>query len=190
MIDGARAAAVLFVLLLAPALARADELAAADLEAIDRVLSSPTPAVCSDAREHLRLLREAYGRQSSPVVQSAIAARVPMALDMLRFCIETSPGAPDPIEPARRMLAAAREHPGCELSIGSMEELIAAWESESSEVVRSALRARLESISQTVRFCVETTAAPTTSTPPAPATTSSAPRRPGRALGSPRPAPR
>ena len=142
-----------------PTRARADDLSGADLASIDRALAAAGPGVCAEPSDQLRSLRDAYARQQSPVVRSAIAARVPMVLDTLRFCIETSgptPPAVDAIAPARQALAAARTRAECSVPAAGIEQLVAAWEGESSAVVRGALEARLESLGQTVRFCLET----------------------------------
>jgi hypothetical protein len=184
--------------------ARADDLSSADLEAIDRTLAAASASACAEPRDHLRALREAYARQEAPVVRSAIASRVPMVLDTLRFCIETAGAAattPDVIEPARRALAAARTREECSVPAAGIEQLITAWEGEGSPVVRSAIESRLETLAQTVGFCLETlgpaptqTAAPsdalvepTVETAIEPAVIAPLPPRPtgGRALGSP-----
>jgi hypothetical protein len=144
--------------LLVPLDARADDLSAADLEAIDQAITASSAPQCAEPRDHLRSLRDAYHRQEAPVVRGAIAARVPMVLDTLRFCIETTGATPsaDTIEPARQALASARTRAECSVPAAGIEQLIAAWEAESSPVVRGAIESRLETLSQTVRFCLET----------------------------------
>lgn len=137
---------------------RADDLSAADLEAIDRALAASSSAACAEPRDHLRSLRDAYARQEAPIVRSAIAARVPTLLETLRFCIETAGAAAtatDPIEPARRALEAARARVECAEPAAGIAQLVTAWEAESSPVVRGAIETRLESLGQAARFCVE-----------------------------------
>ncbi len=162
-------------------------LSAADLEAIDHALTASAAVECDEPRDRLRSLRDAYARHEATIVRNAISARLPMALDALRFCIETAGSAravADRIAAARQALEAVRDRPECSIPTAGLEQLISAWEAETSPVVRSALESRLDMLAQTTRFCLETVGADrdVVAAPPEPG----APALPGgRALGSP-----